>query len=216
MLELLRFRRNLKGLSELTPYSRLVAEGVVANKDGSLLSAWEFKGGDTASSTMEELDFVAAQANQAVFLLGSGWMMHVDAVRRPATAYPDPARSHFPDPVSKLIDEERRAFFSRATCFETNTILSLTYKPERSLAANLLTDRKAEDEILREYQTALDSFENILSGVLKMERLGEYQLEDPNGGPVLYSSLLSHLQHCLTGEFQPMRVPRPAPCIWTG
>jgi type IV secretion system protein VirB4 len=205
----LHFHRSIKGLSDLLPYSRLVAEGVVANKDGSLSAAWEFKGGDTASSTMGELDFVAAQANQAVLLLGTGWMLHIDAVRRPATSYPAPGRSHFPDKVSRLIDEERRAFFSRATCFEVTTILTLTYKPERSLAASLLTDRKTEAEILKEFQSALDNFENILSGVLKMSRLGEYRLEDSAGIPRLYSSLLAHLQHCLTGDFQPVRVPEP-------
>ncbi|MDL2260604.1 hypothetical protein LJB99_07050 [Deltaproteobacteria bacterium OttesenSCG-928-K17] len=49
MLELKLFRKSIKGLPELIPYIRLVAPGVVANKDGSLMAAWEFRGSDTAS-----------------------------------------------------------------------------------------------------------------------------------------------------------------------
>lgn len=210
MLDLKGFRRNIKGLPDLVPYIRLVGDGVLANKDGSLMAAWEFRGGDTASSAAGELDFVAAQANQAFMTLGSGWMMHVDAVRRPATSYPEPGASHFKDPVSAMIDEERRAFFARETCFETNTVLTLTYKPARSIAAGLLNGRQTEDQLLAEFRSALDNFESILSGVLDMERLGEYEMEDGFGNTRLYSALLSHINQCLTGLFHPVRVPCPA------
>ncbi len=100
MLDLKGFRVNHRGLPDLIPYMALVDDGVVANKDCSLTAAWEFRGNDTASSTIEELDFVAAQVNQALLLLGTGWMIHVDAVRRPSTSYPPAGRSHFPDRVS--------------------------------------------------------------------------------------------------------------------
>jgi type IV secretion system protein VirB4 len=209
MLDLFGFRRSIKGLPDLLPYIGLVAEGVVLNKDGSLTAAWEYRGSDTASSTREELDFVAAQANQAFMLLGTGWMIHVDAARRPATSYPDPSRSHFPDPISNLIDRERRAFFARESCFETSTVLTLTYKPARSVAMGLLTSRKSGQEIISEFQSSLDNFESLLSGVLELDRLGEYEEEDESGASHLYSSLLTHIQLCLTGDFQPVMVPRP-------
>ena len=210
MLDLKGFRQNIKGLPDLLPYICLIEEGVVANKDGSLSAAWEFRGSDTASSTIEELDFVTSQANQAFMLLGTGWMMHVDAVRRPSTSYPDQAGSHFPDPVSEMIDRERRAFFGKETCFETSTVLTLTYKPARNVAASLLTSRKAGQQIISEFQSSLDNFESTLSGVLDLERLNEYEQEDETGAKHLYSSLLTHIQLCLTGDFQPVMVPRPA------
>ncbi|MDR1045350.1 MAG: DUF87 domain-containing protein [Candidatus Adiutrix sp.] len=209
MLELKPFRKPVQGLPELIPYIRLVAPGVVANKDGSLMAAWEFRGGDTASSTIEELDFVTSQANQALMMLGNGWMLHVDALRRPSANYPAPGLSHFPDSVSQMIDDERRAFFSRETCFETNTVLTLTYKPPTSLTVNMLGDRRTDERILSEFQSDLDNFESILSGVLSMERLDEYREPDEYGQSHTYSALLSHLQQCLTGDFQPMMVPRP-------
>jgi len=38
--------------------------------------------------------------NQALAGMGSGWMIHVDAVRRAAAAYPPADASHFPDPLT--------------------------------------------------------------------------------------------------------------------
>ena len=209
MLNLKGYRHKVKGLPDLLPYIRLVDNGIAANKDGSLMAAWEFHGQDTASSTIEELDFVAAQVNQALMMLGNGWMYHIDAVRRPSTSYPEFGRSHFRDRVSTLIDHERRAFFARESCFETNMVLTLTFKPAHSLTANLLGDRRTDDMVLTEFQDDLANFESILSGVLDMERLGEYEDDDEYGRPHQYSTFLSHLEQCLTGDFRPVMVPTP-------
>ena len=112
MLKLIDYRSRAKGLPDLLPYAALVAPGVILNKDGSFLAAWEVRGQDTASSTPEELAFVSAQVSGAVKLLGTGWMLHVDALRSRERTYARPEDSHFPDPVTRLIDEERRQFFS--------------------------------------------------------------------------------------------------------
>ncbi|MDR1921437.1 MAG: DUF87 domain-containing protein [Candidatus Adiutrix sp.] len=216
MLNLKGFRKKVKGLPELLPYLLLADNGIVVNKDGSLTAAWEFKGPDMASSTIAELDQVAGQVNQAFMKLGSGWMAHVDAVRRPATSYPKPALSHFPDPVSLMIDEERRAFFTRESCFITSTILTLTFKPERSLAMAMLGDPDTVDKILEDFKRDIRGFESILSGVLKLDRLDEYEDTDVYGLSHNYSALLSHLQQCLTGDFRPVMIPRPCPMFLDG
>ncbi|MGL4209842.1 MAG: conjugal transfer protein TrbE, partial [Candidatus Adiutrix sp.] len=209
MLNLLGFRKNIKGLPDLIPYAMLADNGVMVNKDCSFMAAWEFSGNDTASSTIEELNFVVGQANQALMLLGSGWMLHVDAIRRPATAYPDADLSHFPDEISKLIDNERREFFGSSACYETSTILVLTYKPDASYAAGLLGEKQTMDKMIEEFKNHLENFESIMSGVLEMNRLGEYEEVDDYGVTHTYSTLLSHLQCCLTGTLQPMMLPNP-------
>ena len=81
MLKLADYRSKAKGLPDLLPYAALIAPGVILNKDGSFLAAWEVRGQDTASSTPEELAYVSAQFNNAVRLLGTGWMLHFDAIR---------------------------------------------------------------------------------------------------------------------------------------
>jgi type IV secretion system protein TrbE len=49
-----------------------------------------------------------ARLNNITRRLGGGWAIYTDAVRRETTAYP---RSRFPDPISALLDGERRAGF---------------------------------------------------------------------------------------------------------
>lgn len=41
-----------------------------------------------------------------------------------------------------------------------------------------------------------------------MERLLDYEVDDADGSAWLQSDLLSHLQHCVSGELQPVRVPK--------
>lgn len=109
-MKLIDYRPKAKGLPDLLPYAALVAPGVILNKDGSFLASWEIRGQDTASSTPDELAFVSAQFNNAIRLLGTGWMLHVDSIRSSHRAYPAPDKGHFPDPVTQLIDVERRFF----------------------------------------------------------------------------------------------------------
>jgi len=208
VLKLADYRSTAKGLPDLLPYAALVAPGVVVNKDGSFLAAWSFTGQDTAGSTPDELAWVSRQVNNSIKRLGTGWMLHVDAIRCPHQAYPPFESGYFPDPVTRLIDEERRAFFGSGLCFKTETVLTLTYKPDlrttkmqqsiRTGAAGCSMERSIND-----FVATLTELEDSLSSVLRMERLAEY--EDENGA--VFSSLLSHLQRCLIGEHFPVRVP---------
>ena len=213
MLKLADFRTKAKGLPDLLPYAALVAPGVVLNKDGSFLGAWEVRGQDTASATPDELAFQSAQFNNAIKLLGTGWMLHMDAIRSPHAAYPPREASRFPDPVTQLIDDERREFFGRGTCYSTNTILSVTYKPDFNatrLAGGTQSGAASAgvlDKGLAHFENILEELEDALSAVLHLERLGEYDAFDPDGNAYRQSDVLSHLQHCLTGDLHPVRVP---------
>ncbi len=214
MLKLKDFRSTAKGLPDLLPYAALIAPGIVLNKDGSFLAAWGCKGQDTASSTDDELAYVSAQANNALKLLGNGFIVHMDAVRSPHRAYSKPEKSHFPDAVSQMLDDERRAFFSKDTCYTTSQVLCLSYKPNTlsmKVAGRAQNEAYSQHKVLEKglktFQHTLQEFEEILSTVLDMERLGEYSEIDEYGREVTYSDLLSHLQHCLTGELHPVRLP---------
>src|SRR3546814_1607135 len=67
-----------------------------------------FRSPDRASSTQSGLASARAQLNNALRRLGSRWCVHIEALRAPSQTYPDSA---YPDPVSQLVDEERRAAF---------------------------------------------------------------------------------------------------------
>lgn len=217
MLKLTDYRSKAKGLPDLLPYAALVAPGIILNKDGSFLAAWEIRGQDTASSTPEELSFVTAQFNNAVKLLGTGWMLHMDSIRSSHKAYPASNLGHFPDPVTKLIDDERRTYFSPSDstgrCFSTNTILSVTYKHNfeaAKLAGKVQGGLSSSSELgkaLGQFQDALEELEDALSAVLYMQRLVEYEAYSSQGMAYTQSDLLSHIQYCVSGDLHPLRVP---------
>lgn len=219
MLKLSDYRSKAKGLPDLLSYAALVEPGVILNKDGSLTAGWEVRGQDTASSTESDLSLVSSRFNNAVKLLGSGWMLHMDAIRSGHKAYPAPGKGFFPDPVTRLIDEERREFFSPGNtagrCFSTSAVLTVTYKPNfqavriAGKAQAGVSTAGALDKALAYFQTMLEELEDALSAVLSMDRLLEYlEWDDEAGQGWLQSDLLSHLQHCVSGELQPVRVPR--------
>ena len=129
-LRLDKHRSKAMGFADLLVYAAVVEDGVIVGKNGSLMAAWVFCGDDTASSTEIERERVSFRINQALSRLGNGWMIHVDAIRKPAQGYSDKAHSNYPDPVTAAIDEERRNLFERiGTLYESCFIVSLTYLP---------------------------------------------------------------------------------------
>ena len=127
MLDLREYSRRPKRLADFLPWAALIAPGVVLNKDGAFQRTARFRGPDLDSATTTELTATAARLNNALRRLGSGWTVLVEAQRNPAVAYPV---GEFPDPVSALVDEERRADFqAEGAHFESVYFLSLVWLP---------------------------------------------------------------------------------------
>lgn len=172
MLNLAEYRRRPALLSDWLPWAGLVAPGVVLNKDGSFQRTARFRGPDLDSATQGELIATAARLNNALRRLGSGWALFVEAERRPAAGYP---QSEFPEPLSWLVDEERRAAFEEdQSHFESSYHLTLMYLPpedSRDRAAKLLYENTATGGVdWRERLTAFiaetDRRFDLLDGVL--------------------------------------------------
>jgi type IV secretion system protein VirB4 len=214
MLNLKDYRSQAKGLADLLPYAGLIDKGIVLNKDGSFTAAWYCRGQDTFSMTAEDLNFITFHCNQAAKLLGSGWLLHMDAVRSSRNAYASSfANSDFPDPISRMIEDERRQRFTSGICHTTTTVLCLTYKPEyyASRLANSAESGVARgfglERHLQAFKNSLREVAGPLSSILHLERLEEYSETDSSGASRICSDLLSYLQQCLTGEYHPVRVP---------
>jgi type IV secretion system protein TrbE len=127
MLDLREYRRRPRLLADFLPWAALIAPGVVLNKDGGFQRTARFRGPDLESATPAELSATAGRLNNALRRLGSGWTVLVDAQRNPAVAYPP---SGFPDPISAMVDEERRAdFLAQGAHFESDYFLSLVWLP---------------------------------------------------------------------------------------
>ena len=142
MLNLAEYRAKPRLLSDFLPWGFLVGPGIVLNKDGSFLRVAAYRGPDLESATEAELVGITARINNVLKRFGSGWAMFFEARRRQANTYPD---SDFPDPVSLLVDEERRvAFEAEGGHFETNYTLSFCWLPPaeaQSRASSYLIER---------------------------------------------------------------------------
>ena len=191
-----RFRehqKKRKGLADLLGWGFMVDDGTVLQKDGSFLSAWRYRGPDLNSATAAELDTLSAHVNRALLPYADGWMFHFDAVRGPAIRYAP--EGHFSDPVSRLIDEERRrSYTGESNHYETECYLSVTYLPpptaRRRFEKYILSGKDGNEvdwnRVLAQYRSALDDMEQRLSARLRMERLSSGQLT-------------THLHRCVTG-----------------
>ena len=108
MMNLTEYRRRSQSLADFLPWAALVEKGVILNKDGSFQRTARFRGPDLDSATEGELIATAARLNNALRRFESGWALFVEAERGAATPYP---RSSFPEALSRLVDEERRAAY---------------------------------------------------------------------------------------------------------
>lgn len=172
MINLAEFRKRPAQLADWLPWAGLVAPGVVLNKDGSFQRTARFRGPDLDSATESELVATTARLNNALRRLGSGWALFVDAERQAAAGYP---QSDFPDALSWLVDEERRAAFEEAgSHFESRYHFTLCYLPpeeSRAKAARLLYEHSHKQgvdwrEQLASFQSEAERFYNLLDGVM--------------------------------------------------
>src|ERR1700681_2474892 len=133
MMNLSEYRKKPQSLADFLPWAALVAEGVILNKEGSLQRTARFRGPDLDSATPAELVGTTARLNNALRRLGSVWAIFVEASRDAAQNYP---LSDFPDPVSALVDAERRAQFEeQGAHFESAYYLTFVFLPPAEEAA---------------------------------------------------------------------------------
>ncbi|MDQ6633828.1 MAG: DUF87 domain-containing protein [Gemmatimonadota bacterium] len=194
-------RTEPRGLADLLNWGFMVDDGVVLQKDGSLLAGWWYRGPDLGAATPQEMTALSRHLNDALLPFGDDWMFHVDAIRRPAVAY---AASQFPDALTQIIDEERRAAYDAEVSrqYETEYVLAVTHRPPPDAFSRVGAffvqgaDASRIDwgQVLDTFAVALHTIENRLSGRLKLERLDS-------------DRFLTHLHECLTGLGHPVRTP---------
>ncbi len=216
-----RHRSGDAGVADLLNWAAIIEDGVIANKNGSLMAAWIYRGNDNASATNADRNTVSRVINAALNQLGSGWMLHVDAIRRPSPNYSPRALSHFPDPISQAIDDERREYFNRSqTFYEGCYVLTATYFPPALTQAKFVelmfddpdgklsnsTERSAK--IVADFQKEISSLQGRLSSVLSLERLRASTFEDEFKQSVTHDDFLRWLHYCLTGINHPIFLPR--------
>jgi type IV secretory pathway VirB4 component len=169
-----------RGLVDFLPWAFLVAsepQGVVLNKDGSFTAAFELRGPDRASSTEADLNALSQQVSRALSGFVNSWTFHFNQVRRPAPAYP-PA-GHFPDPVTRLLDDCRReAYLRHGALYESVTFLNVTFRPPREVYQHALL--RLQQGVAEERRTWRETLARIIHEPPRsQESKGDLQVPPP-------------------------------------
>jgi len=218
-LKLKKHRSKDAGLADLLNHAAMVDDGVIVGKNGAFMAAWLYRGDDNASSTDAQRELVSLRINQALAGLGNGWMIHVDAVRRPASNYSAKGVSHFSDSLTEAMDQERRAYFeSLGTMYEGYFVLTLTFFPPM-LAQQKFVELMFDDDtpppdhkartrnLIEQFKRDCLSVEGSLASVLKLTRLKGNRMVTEEGAEITHDDLLSWVQFCVTGVSQPVLLP---------
>ena len=202
MLNLAEYRAKPARLADYLPWACLVAPGVVLNKDGSFQRSARFRGPDLESATPAELIATCSRINNVLRRFGSGWALFFEAERHSARDYPV---SVFPDPVSRLVDEERRgAFEQEGRHFESNYVLTFVYLPPpenvgraEKLLLETPDDRRDVDylDYLSAFVTQTDRALDLLAGLM------------PKVAPLTDGETLTYLHACVSMKRHPIAVP---------
>ena len=217
--KLSKHRSKKASVADLLNYAAEVDDGIIVGKDGSFMAAWLYTGDDKDSCTKQDRESISARINQALAVLGNGWMIHVDAVRRPAPAYAERGLSAFPDAITAAIDEERRRLFEElGTMYEGYFVLTVTYLPpllnERKFI-ELMFEDDAESptntshtrDLLGHFTRECHNIETRLSSALTLTRLKGHKIVTESGATVTHDDFLRWLQYCITGINQPIQLP---------
>jgi len=218
VLPLKLFRDKAAGVADLLNWSHLTDSGIVLGKDGSLLAGWFYRAPDIFSSTDAQRNWLSGRINVALSRLGAGWASWVDAVRLSAPGYPGPELSHFPDPISRLVDAERRAQFMREGAhYEGEYAIVVQFTPplrRKGKLADLIYDEdpaaeavKPADRILSGFKKALADLEDTIGDAVDLRRMQSYVHTDSHGREHLRDELVNYLHFCLTGEEVALNIP---------
>ncbi|HEX8849117.1 MAG TPA: DUF87 domain-containing protein [Gemmatimonadaceae bacterium] len=117
---------------------------------------------------------------------------------------PQTAPARFPDPITQILDDERRAAYEAEAGrqYETEYFVVATHLPPPDALSRLTgfflqgaaRSRVDWSQVLDTFAVALHTIENRLSARLRLERMQS-------------DRLLTHLHECLTGLAHPVRTP---------
>lgn len=215
------YRDNAEGLTDLLRYSTPISDGVLLGKGGELIAGFFYRGTDTESATNAELESIAARLNSAMTRFGSGWMLHIDAIRGSAIGYP--ALGDFTSPVTRLMDEERRVQYNQeAGHYESRYALVLTYLPPSRLESKAkammydesddvsVTKRTVHDDVLQKFERTINETQAQLGTIFEtISRMRCHEVvNEIDGSTVIVDDLLGYLHYCVTGISQNILAPK--------
>ena len=166
MYRLDRFLIKSEPLKYTLPWARIIpgSPTIVLNKDGSIQTTFSYRGPDLDSAIKEQLSVMTQKLNSVFMAMDTGWVMFFESQRIPSTDYPTDA--YFPDPITKIMDDERKEFFSSGDShFESDYYATLYWMPpndhEGRLRSFVVEGKKqkglTEDDYLVAFKTVVEA-----------------------------------------------------------
>jgi len=211
------FVSQAQGMNDLLNWAAVIDEGIVQGKDGSLMAGWFYRGPDVASSTEDERNALCVRVNAALTRLGGGWAQWTETARTDAAEYPPPEASHFPDRISRMLDDERRVMFeAEGKQFESDYAIIVQYTPplrRNSRILDIIYDEDPErrntpgERILEQFCKDLTAIEDSISNSLLLRRMRGDVIKDLDGTEHLTEELVNYLHYCLNNQILALKVP---------
>jgi len=190
-------------LSNFLPWGALIAQGVILNKNRTMMKTIAFRGPDLASSSDEEMMVVTARVNNALKRLGTGWTYFVEAQRFEQNTYPE---SNWPDAVSWIVDRERQGNFEEDNeHFESSYYLTFVWERPEPLAKkleNVFYDDPKQGKTHDDFARDLEYFQQSSTEIITV-----LDTIFPNVGELNDDQFLSYLHSTISAESHPVNAP---------
>ena len=156
-------------LSDQLPWLTFYKNGpVIINKDGSFQITFIYKAKDLLSSTDDAISAEAANINNVLKRLGTGWAYFFEVRRIRVNSYPE---SKYPSLAGQIIDKERRKIFQDGEFFKNNLYLTFVYMPPSEKVSKIsdkfITENNREqlnyEKHIKYFQDNVDKITDILS-----------------------------------------------------
>ncbi|MEJ5038611.1 hypothetical protein WH285_16895 [Acinetobacter johnsonii] len=218
MFKLNTYRDTVKGLPDLLNFASVIRPGVVIGKDGALLAGYYYRADDISSASYSERNYITSRVNAALARFGDGWATWHDAARLTDNYYPKDKDNFFPDPISRLIDEQRRQKFEEeGNHFVTEYVLVISYLPPNKASSKISSmvweegqdtaKKNSEDVILEFFEKQLRTFEDLIAGAVQLQRMTSYTYTDEFNKGHDRDQLVNYLEFCITGNFLEKNIP---------
>ena len=178
------YTQKIPPLASLCPWVLMAEDGVILEKGGSLLCAYEFIAPDLGSSSASRINSVSAMFNNAIVQLGDGWTVQFELQRRLSNEYP---YSEFPTLTSYMVDRQREINFSYyGDHFENRYFLIFTYElPSEAEVKGVASfyksgDRRKDSDLvrnqIRNFKAQTAKAMAIVQSAMRIERLNTDRL----------------------------------------
>lgn len=187
-------------LSDALMWGVMIDDRTIVTKAGEFMTCLRYVPPDRESITPAHSMAVRATINNAMLQFGSGWAFWFEDACDESTDYE--TSDHFPDPVSRAVDEKRReTFTSPGGQLASTYTLSVLYAPPTDAIAKLVAafdDPGSEDRYHRQLRYFRDTVADLqahLADVL------------PSCDPLAGDDLVTYLHSRISTDNRPLRMP---------